>query len=67
MGTTSTKKPILLFLHGVGDGDHDDKWKTRLEKTLEGIGYPALDYVRVSRPSTPTLSKARTTRMLYRV
>ena len=50
MDTSSTTQPILLFLHGVGDGDHDDKWKARLEATLQGLGYPALDAVRVIAP-----------------
>ena len=45
-----TAEPILLFLHGVGDGDQDDKWKSRLEGSLVGLGYPDLDSVRVLAP-----------------
>lgn len=45
-----TEKPILLFLHGVGEGDPGQKWKTALEKTLAAIGYPALEDVVVLAP-----------------
>lgn len=42
--------PILLFLHGVGDGDQDDEWIVQLTETLERVGYPDLDTVRVIAP-----------------
>jgi len=45
-----SKKPILLFLHGVGNGDHDDKWKTYLENALLRLGYPDLDSVQIIAP-----------------
>jgi pimeloyl-ACP methyl ester carboxylesterase len=40
----------LLFLHGVGNGDHDDRWKAQLDETLEALGYPGLDSVHVVAP-----------------
>ncbi len=40
-----TTKPILLFLHGVGDGDPTDKWKDRLSQSLSELSYPALENV----------------------
>lgn len=45
-----TAEPILLFLHGVGDGDQYDKWRTQLAETLVRIDYPDLDKVRVIAP-----------------
>lgn len=46
-------KPVLLFLHGVGDGDQEDKWQAVLEKSLISFGYPSLDAVRVIAPKFP--------------
>lgn len=43
-------KPILLFLHGVGAGDPDAKWRVRLSESLVRVGYPDLDAVRVIAP-----------------
>jgi pimeloyl-ACP methyl ester carboxylesterase len=45
-----SNKPVLLFLHGVGDGDHDDAWKSRLEEALLRLGYPSLDSVQIVAP-----------------
>lgn len=45
-----SNEPILLFLHGVGDGDPDDGWKMRLTETLVDLGYPKLDTVEVITP-----------------
>ena len=42
--------PILLFLHGVGDGDQDDVGVAQLANTLAGLGYPNLDSVQVITP-----------------
>lgn len=42
--------PILLFLHGVGEGDPDDNWRAALEPTLTGLGYPDLSGVTVVAP-----------------
>lgn len=43
-------KPILLFLHGVGTGDRDNLWKSRLSTTLAEVGYPDLEMVKVVAP-----------------
>lgn len=43
-------EPILLFLHGVGDGDQDDNWRVRLTETLVRVGYPELDKNRLIAP-----------------
>ncbi|MEV8145520.1 hypothetical protein [Specibacter sp. NPDC078709] len=43
-------KPVLLFLHGVGDGDPDGKWKAALEQSLTRSGYPSLDEATVIAP-----------------
>ncbi|GAA4657861.1 lipase family protein [Arthrobacter cryoconiti] len=45
-----SNEPILLFLHGVGDGDRDDNWKTVLNENLVSIGYPELDTERAIAP-----------------
>ncbi|MBD8141195.1 alpha/beta hydrolase [Frigoribacterium sp. CFBP 13605] len=45
-----TTAPILLFLHGVGKGDKDDNWRVTLSKTLEQLGYPALEDARIIAP-----------------
>ncbi|AWB87651.1 hypothetical protein [Mycetocola zhujimingii] len=42
--------PILLFLHGVGEGDKDDRWMVRLQDTLDRLGYPDLTSIRVIAP-----------------
>lgn len=52
-----TNQPILLFLHGVGDGDHDDNWKSRLAESLVRAGYPKLSDVRVIAPKYAHLLK----------
>ena len=33
----------LLFLHGVGTGDPDDRWMVALSGSLVSLGYPSLD------------------------
>lgn len=43
-------KPVLLFLHGVGSGDQDDNWKSRLAEALTQLGYPDIDSVPVIAP-----------------
>ncbi|MHA3723901.1 hypothetical protein ACXR2T_08490 [Leucobacter sp. HY1910] len=45
--------PTLVFLHGVGDGDLDNTWRTRLDASLEHAGYPSLEEVRVITPKYP--------------
>ena len=45
-----SNEPILLFLHGVGTGDLDGAWLTRLTTSLAGLGYPELDPARVIAP-----------------
>ena len=50
MESPLSNEPILLFLHGVGDGDQDDKWKFRFSETLTRLGYPDLDTARVIAP-----------------
>ncbi|MHC6221181.1 alpha/beta hydrolase family protein [Arthrobacter sp. MMS24-S77] len=45
-----SNEPILLFLHGVGDGDQDDNWRVQLTEILVRLGYPDLDTVRVIAP-----------------
>lgn len=49
-GVFLSNEPILLFLHGVGDGNQDGHWKTGLTETLVRLGYPDLDTVRVIAP-----------------
>jgi pimeloyl-ACP methyl ester carboxylesterase len=44
------ESPVLVFLHGVGDGDPGDEWKTRLGATLTHLGYPGLDSLTVVAP-----------------
>ncbi len=46
-------KPILLFLHGVGDGDPEDHWQETLQDSLVGLGYPGLDDIEVIVPKYP--------------
>lgn len=43
-------KPVLLFLHGVGDGDKGDLWKAELDRSLTRVGYPGLESDRVIAP-----------------
>lgn len=43
-------KPTLVFLHGVGTGDPEGKWKERLSEALLRAGYPDLDSVRIIAP-----------------
>ncbi|GAA0962124.1 alpha/beta hydrolase [Frigoribacterium faeni] len=45
-----TTAPILVFLHGVGDGDQDDKWKATLSESLVRLGYPGLESAEVVAP-----------------
>lgn len=45
-----SNEPILLFLHGVGDGDRDDTWKVSCSEALTRLGYPDLDAVEVIAP-----------------
>lgn len=35
--------PVLLFLHGVGTGDVEDRWQVALSGALVRLGYPALE------------------------
>lgn len=46
-------KPVLLFLHGVGEGDPSGRWKTALDGALLDAGYPGLDAVSVIAPRYP--------------
>ncbi|MCW4384458.1 hypothetical protein OH146_01570 [Salinibacterium sp. SYSU T00001] len=41
---------VLLFLHGVGDGDQNDTWKRHLADALNRLGYASLDSVSVVAP-----------------
>lgn len=41
---------ILLFLHGVGDGDPRDQWRDSLSTSLLKLGYRDLDDARVIAP-----------------
>ena len=45
-----TTPSILLFLHGVGDGDHDEIGLSRLGTSLANLGYPALETLQVIAP-----------------
>lgn len=45
-----SNEPFLLFLHGVGDGDPNDRWKDQLTQALVGAGYPELDSSHVIVP-----------------
>ena len=45
-----SNEPVLLFLHGVGDGNRDGAWLTGLNAALGGLGYPQVDPVRVIAP-----------------
>ncbi|MCJ1709633.1 lipase family protein [Clavibacter michiganensis subsp. phaseoli] len=43
-------EPVLLFLHGVGDGDRKDTWRANLTQGLAQLGYPDLEDVTVIAP-----------------
>lgn len=43
-------KPYLIYLHGVGEGDLDQKWKQGLLEGLDKVGYPGLDDVEIIAP-----------------
>ena len=43
-------KPTLLFLHGVGTGDLDGKWRHALDEALTRVGYPGMSPVTVIAP-----------------
>lgn len=45
-----SNEPILLFLHGVGDGNQDGEWMIGLTAGLVRLGYPDLDTVQVIAP-----------------
>ncbi|MFA4897869.1 MULTISPECIES: hypothetical protein [Microbacterium] len=45
-----TNQPTLLFLHGVGDGDQNDVWKSCLADALTRVEYPDLDTIPVIAP-----------------
>lgn len=45
--------PILLYLHGVGEGDPGQEWRDALEKALARLGYPDLSGVEVVIPKYP--------------
>ncbi len=49
-GDILSNEPILLFLHGVGTGDPEDRWFDRLSKTLIASGHPPLERTRVIAP-----------------
>ncbi|MGO4298190.1 hypothetical protein [Glutamicibacter sp. MCAF14] len=40
-----TKKTTLLFIHGVGNGDPENKWQQQLGQSLAEIDYPALENI----------------------
>lgn len=45
--------PVLLFLHGVGEGDLEGKWQETLEQTLVRLGFPDLSGVNIVAPQYP--------------
>lgn len=49
-GASEPKETILLFLHGVGNGDPEDRWRKQLDSTLQRLGYPALSDAMVVVP-----------------
>lgn len=49
-GVALSNKTILIFLHGVGDGDPQNHWKDRLSQSLVDVEYPPLDDVEVIVP-----------------
>lgn len=44
-------RPILLYLHGVGQGEPQQQWRESLSRALDQIGYPELDQVDILAPS----------------
>ena len=52
-----TAQPILLFLHGVGDGDPEGVWRVALSGSLVSLGYPTLDEAQVIAPRFAHLLK----------
>lgn len=44
-----TQKPMLLFLHGVGNGEVD-AWRSVISGALAGVGYPGLDGIKIIAP-----------------
>lgn len=50
MDSPENDAPILVFLHGVGTGDRDDKWMTQLSQSLTKIGYPEANATQVIAP-----------------
>lgn len=49
-GAPQPNATTLLFLHGVGTGDPEDRWRGQLEATLQRLGYPSLDGAPVVAP-----------------
>lgn len=49
-GAFLSNEPILLFLHGVGDGNQNGEWLSGLTDTLSRLGYPDLDPAQVIAP-----------------
>lgn len=49
-GRALTDQPILLFLHGVGDGPPEVAWKDALDQSLRDAGFPDLESVQVIAP-----------------
>ncbi|MFJ4030027.1 hypothetical protein ACIPWF_22030 [Paenarthrobacter sp. NPDC089989] len=45
-----SNESILLFLHGVGEGDPEDRWMAELTQSLVRLGYPNLESLRVIAP-----------------
>jgi pimeloyl-ACP methyl ester carboxylesterase len=49
-GVFLPNEPILLFLHGIGNGNQNGEWLSRLTVTLSHLGYPDLDPAQVMAP-----------------
>lgn len=49
-GLFLSNESILLFLHGVGNGDPEDRWRMGLTQSLERLGYAGLEPLRVIAP-----------------
>lgn len=49
-GALLSNEPILLFLHGVGNGDPQDLWMGALTQSLISLGYPSLDSSKTIAP-----------------
>ncbi|WP_202900205.1 alpha/beta hydrolase [Paenarthrobacter nicotinovorans] len=45
-----SNESILLFLHGVGTGEPEDRWMVGLTQSLERLGYSSLEPMRVIAP-----------------